>query len=174
MARVSRFKQRDSERSGFTALERELVKDKGRWVHPEELDAPPPSKRSLGGEGEIAQGQMRISTATTIPTEAENPTAYITAAGGITPNPHPYMRIAGSNAAVTITANPQIVAGKQSQVLTIFCVGSDVTLSHGTGFNLMGSSGFVMRSGAILNLMYGTADNVWQETSRLSYGGFGG
>ena len=174
MARVSRFKQRDSDRSGFTYPERELIKDKGRWVHPEELDVPPPSKRSLGGEGEIAQGQMRTSTATTIPTENENPTAYITAAGGITPNIHPYMRITGSNAAVTVTANPQIVAGKQSQVLTIFCVGSDVTLSHGTGLNLMGSAGFVMRSGAILTCMYNSGDTAWQEVSRLSYGGFGG
>lgn len=173
MQRVSRFKKRSSDRSGFDYKEIELIDDEGHLVGKDEFDQPPPSKLSLGGEGDISQGEMRSTTSLEIESSRLNPTFYITAAGGITPTfSHPYMRIAGSNQAVTVTANPQITRGRQNDVLTLHCVGSDITLSHGTGLNLMGSSGYLMRSGAILSLIYTTGDTAWQELSRSQ--GIGG
>ena len=61
MARRDRFRKRDSDRSGFTHLERQLVRDKGTLVGPEEFDQPPPSSKPLGGEGEISQGDLRAN-----------------------------------------------------------------------------------------------------------------
>ena len=56
MATISRFQLQDSHRDGFTRKKRSLVKD-GAWkVGADELDTPPPSKRPLGGEGDVAQG----------------------------------------------------------------------------------------------------------------------
>ena len=52
----------DSDRSGFTYFKRELIKDEGRWVHPEEFDEPPPHKKYIGGEGEANAGESRSKT----------------------------------------------------------------------------------------------------------------
>lgn len=49
----------DSDRSGFTYFKRELVKDEGKWVHPDEFDEPAPHKKYIGGEGEANTGEMR-------------------------------------------------------------------------------------------------------------------
>ena len=48
-----------SERSGFKYFRRELVKDKGNWVHPTEMDEPPPYNKYIGGEGETNSGNQR-------------------------------------------------------------------------------------------------------------------
>ena len=174
MARISRYKLKDSDRSGFTCHEIDMVKDSGVLVSPDEFDEPPPSKISLGGEGETSPGFIRSETSLTIDSWRENPTVYITAAGGISYSlVHPYMRISGSNNAVNISANPQITRGKQGDILSIMCVGSNVTLENGTGLNLMNSSAFVMQSGAVITLIYTSGDLAWQETSRSTYG-FGG
>lgn len=176
MPHVSRFKKRDSDRSGFTFLERELLKDTPWKVAPEEFDAPPPSKRSLGGEGDVS-GSPRVSATnaftiadTAVPTAVDNPIVYVLAAVGIAPSTHPFMRISGSNGAVNITANPQIVRGQEGQVLTLLCADSSVTLDHGTGLNLLGSGGYAMRSGDISVFMYHTGGTVWDETSRQRAG----
>lgn len=173
MPRISRFRRYNSDRSGFTYFKIGLVKDGPYLVAPDEFDQPPPSRRNLGGEGEIALGDMRAGsnftttvTNTDTPTGSLNPLVYITAAGGITPNTHPFMYIGGSNQAVTISANPQIVAGKQNQLLTLFCADSGVTLQNGNGIATMGSAIAVLTSGRIISFMYQTGGSVWQETSR--------
>ena len=149
-----------------------MMKDGQLIVLPDEYDAPPPSKKSLGGEGDISAGEARIGadfssiTETDIPTEVSNPVVYVTAAGGITPNPHPFMRLTGSNNAVTISADPQIVRGRQNQVLTLMGVGSDITIQNGTGLATMASAPFVISSGSVITFMYQSGGTVWQETSR--------
>ena len=180
MSRSYRFKVKDSDRSGFKYKQRELVKDGSFWVHPDELDEPAPSKISLGGEGDIS-GDTRSNssfittgTANILPVY-DHPTFYITAAGGITPDfNHSYMRVTGSNSAVTITANPRIGSGTQSQHLTLFCTDSQITINHGNGVNLMASQNLVLQSGGIATFIYTSGGSVWNETSRTPRGGFGG
>ena len=172
MPHVSRFKKKASDRSGFDFFERELLKDAPWKVAPDEFDTPPPSKRSLGGEGDIS-GEPRANSGFStisnydVPTEVENPIVYVLAANGITPSLHPFMRITGSNAAVDITANPQITAGKEGQVLNLVCIDSSVTLDDGTGVTMLNGIGYQMRSGDISVFMYHSSGTVgWQETSR--------
>ena len=52
----------DSDRSGFTYFKRELIKDNGKWVHPDEFDEPAPHKKYIGGEGESNTGEARSRT----------------------------------------------------------------------------------------------------------------
>ena len=178
MPHISRFKLRNSDRDGFTYKEITLLKQGALKVGGVEFDTPPPSRKSLGGEGDVAAGITRsnsdfssISTTDT-PAGFGHPTVYITAAGGITPSyAHPFMYIAGSNSNITVSANPQIVAGQQNDILTLACVGSSITLANGNGVALMGSARFVMDSGSIITLIYSTGGSVWQETSRTKQGG---
>ena len=170
MPRTNRFRKKTSDRSGFDYLERELIKEDGVWIGPDERDDPPPSKLSLGGEGDISRGSyFRDSTSTAIDSDRENPTFYITAAGGITPNyDHPYMRVTGSNGAITITANPRISVGIEGKVLTLFCTDSNITINNGNGVATVASQSLVMRSGSVAVFMYNTGDTAWKETSRVS------
>jgi hypothetical protein len=176
MPRISRFKRKVSDRSGFNCYEIEMVKDGAQKVSAEEYDTPPPSKISLGGGGDVSRGDMRSNSefniaGTETPTGYENPTVYITAAGGITASfTHPWMRVTGSTAAVTITADPQITRGMQGQVLTLQCVDSSITLSHATGINLMGSANtLTLNSGMVATFFYSTGGTVWNETSHGYY-----
>jgi len=56
MGRIPRDKRKyllkESDRSGFKYFKNELVRDKGKWVHPTEYDDPPPTPKPIGGEGE--------------------------------------------------------------------------------------------------------------------------
>ena len=56
MPRISRFKRKASDRSGFNCYEIEMVKDGAYKVSAEEYDTPPPSKISLGGGGDVSRG----------------------------------------------------------------------------------------------------------------------
>lgn len=170
MSKGQRFRKRISDRSGFDYLEHEMIKEDGVWIGPDERDDPPPSKLSLGGEGDISRGTyFRDSTSTAIDADKENPTFYITAAAGINPTfSHPYMRVTGSNSAVTITANPRIVAGRESQVLTLFCTDSSITINNGNGVATMGSQNLRLDSGSVATFIFTTGANVWHETSRVS------
>lgn len=92
----------------------------------------------------------------------------ITAAGGITPT-NPIMRIQGSGGAVAISANPQIAAGVDGQVLVIEG-GNDtntVTIADGNGLHLHGGS-FVMADQGSITLIYNATLSQWQESSRNS------
>ena len=172
----SRFRKRTSDISGFDYIEIEMIREKSLWIGSDERDDPPPSKLPLGGEGEISQGTyFRSLTSLTIDSERDNPVRYITAGGGITADlTHPYVRVVGSNNNVTITANPRISTGRQSQVLTLFGVGSSITLNNGNGVALMASAPFVINSGSVITFIYNTGGTVWQETSRYNGIGIGG
>ena len=152
------------------------VKD-GPWiVHGGERDQPPPSRRPLGGEGDVSGEPLADAgfalgvAATTASALNAIPTTYITAAGGIQPSfTFPWMRVSGSNAAVTVTAVPAIARGQQNQVLTLQCVDSAVTLSHGSAnaINFMDSrASLQMTSGLIVTFFFNTANQAWNEVSR--------
>lgn len=79
----------------------------------------------------------------------------------------PWMLISGSNQNVVLNDVPQILAGRQSQILSVQGVGSSVTISNGNGVQLMGGSPFSITSGAIINFIYNSGNTVWQETSRF-------
>ena len=49
----------DSDRSGFSYFKRELKKDDGKWVHPDEFDEPAPYSKYIGSEGDKNTGEMR-------------------------------------------------------------------------------------------------------------------
>ena len=174
MARISRFKLRDSDRDGFTRKERSLVKDAPWKVGAEEHDTPPPSKRSLGGEGDVNTGEslpgndFQIGDLAT-PAAYDHPLNYITAAGGITVSTaHPWMYVVGSLANVTLSADPQITAGVEGQQLTLVGAGSAVTLVNSAGCALWQGRPFRVDSGSIIVLMYNTAGSLWTELSRTT------
>ena len=176
MARGLRFKKRVSDRSGFDYLESEMVKEDGSWIHSSEVDASPPSKLSLGGEGEITRGRyFRSATNITVTDSGyDNPVQYITAAAGITPSfVHPYMRVVGSNANINLTADPQVGIATEGKVLTLYGVGSTITLENGTGLATTGSAPFVLGSGNSITFIYNSGNTAWNETSRYSGEGFG-
>ena len=174
MAHVSRFKLRDSDRDGFTRKEQSLVKDAPWKVGPDEYDTAPPSRKSLGGEGDVNKNDILSSNTFEIgdvatPSAYDNPVNYITAAGGITPSfVHPWMFVVGSNANVTLSANPQIAAGVEGKKLTVYGVGSTIRIIHGNGVVMVGSQPCVVDSGQLISFLY-TASNgtaAWRETSR--------
>lgn len=171
MSRSERFRLKLSDRSGFQYKKIELVKDGASWVGPDEYDEPPPSRISLGGEGDISQGvYFNASTSTAI--FYENPTFYIDGNSSLSapneslPKTNPYMRVSGSNGAVTLSANPAINAGAVGQVLTLFCTDSSITINNGNGVSLMASRPMVMNSGSTISFIYTDSGNAWQETSR--------
>lgn len=90
----------------------------------------------------------------------------ITAASGITPTA-PLMRVQGNGGAITVTANPQIVAGIDGQVLIV--EGNDdtntVTLADGTGLHLH-SGAFTLGAHDTIVLVYDANQSEWQEQSR--------
>lgn len=91
----------------------------------------------------------------------------ITAAGGITVT-KAIMRVAGDGGAIDITANPQIVAGTDGQVVIIQGTHdtNTVTLDDGTGLAL--SAQCVLAAQDNITLMYDSGDSEWIETSRTT------
>ena len=172
MAHISRFQLVDSDRDGFTRKKVSLVKDTAWKVGGDEKDVPPPSKRSLGGEGESSVGDALTANDFQIgdlatPAAYDNPINYLTAAGGITPSfVHPWMYVVGSLSNITISANPQMVVGVEGKVVTLYGVGSTVRIVHGTGLILTGSAPMVIGSGDVISFMYNTGNAAWRELSR--------
>lgn len=166
-SRISRYRKRESDRSGFDYKRFTMINDEGSLVGPDEFDTPPPSDRHLGGEGDVSVGDMRSNADTdyTTPSENDRRTFYITSGGGISySDVDPWLYIVGSNETVDITKNPQITSAPHNRVLTLECVGSSVVLEDGSGLSLR--KAFVMDSGAIISLIYNATDNLWYETSR--------
>lgn len=175
--RKSKYLKETSQRSGFdnwdfdgeTFHKRwEGIKDKGVLVSPEEFDEPPLSTKSLGGADITRSNTRPNGDTTTTPSATAEVIHYITAAGGITIpstwSPGSRFLIVGSNLNITVSANPQIVAGLSNQIVAIECIGSSVTLTNGNGLRLRKQ--FTMDSGAILNIIYKSDDTVWSEISR--------
>uniref|UniRef100_A0A6M3X5M2 Uncharacterized protein n=1 Tax=viral metagenome TaxID=1070528 RepID=A0A6M3X5M2_9ZZZZ len=91
----------------------------------------------------------------------------ITAAGGITVT-KAIMRIVGDGAAIDITADPQIVAGTDGQIVILQGTSdaNTVTLDDGTGLAL--SAQCVLANQDTITLIYDAGDSEWIETSRTT------
>ena len=170
--RVSRFKRRLSDRSGFKDWEISMVKD-GPWkVSADEYDTPPPSRLSLGGEGDVAVGQaislpFVISMVTAPFVTSDIPVQVLLASNQVSPSTvHPWVRIAGSGGTVDLTSNPQMTAGREGQIQTLECVSNNVILDNATGLNMASSASYNMGSGAIITFVYTTGGTVWNEIWR--------
>ncbi len=188
---TGRFRIYVSDRSGFefgfqpitsrpNAYGRESgkpVQDVNVRVAPNEFDTPPPSKKSLGGEGDVSNGNVRANS-----DFATNSNAFIvqsanlvsvSSSNSINWNNYPWTYIYGSLLTQTMAVNPQVVAGAQSKQITLVCISNQITVINGSGLTLR-STQFQMNSGSILCLMYQTSNNTWFETSRsLLYGDLG-
>ncbi len=91
----------------------------------------------------------------------------ITAGGGITVTKS-VMKIQGSGAAVDISANPQITAGTDGQIL-VLKGGSDtntVKFDNGTGISLTDGLSFTLGNKDTITLIYDATDAEWIEISR--------
>ncbi len=91
----------------------------------------------------------------------------ITAGGGVTVT-NTVMRISGSGGAVDITANPQVVAGIDGQVVMLIGTSdtNTVKFDDATGLQLAGAVSFTMGIGDTLTLMYDGTNSVWSELGR--------
>lgn len=156
--------------NAYTRESGKPVLDQGLKVAPSEFDSPPPSKKSLGGAD--ISGDVRAnsdfatpSNVNVIPPESTKIIVSVNSSTSISWNKEPVVYIAPALANQTMAVNPQIVAGTQSQQITLQCVGSNVTLLNGSGLTLY-SANYLMGSGALLSLFYSQTDNTWHETSR--------
>jgi hypothetical protein len=100
-------------------------------------------------------------------------TQTITAAGGITTAmlalSH-IIRVVGDGGAIDITANPQIAAGTDGQIIEL--VGTHdtntVKFDDGTGLKLVGAASATLGLGDCLNLRYNATGAVWRERFRAN------
>ena len=147
----------DCDICGFTFKKKDLIRHKGLLVDKPCLDeADPDSKYPWGFYGKQDAGAKTVTD--------------ITAAGGIT-RTELYMLIQGSSAAVTITADPQIAAGTDKDLLTLEG-NSDtytVTLSDGTGVSLRAGKAITLKQGTVISFVYSSDDSLWVETSRSNF-----
>lgn len=154
------------------------INDLGLKVNGESYDMPPPSKKSLGGEGDISgdprqgSGQTSYADAFAIPTESVKNIVYVNSSSSIAWNTDPIVYIVGSNASQVMSVTPQLSAGVQNQQIALECVGSSVTLINGSGITILGFSRVVMNSGAVSVFVYQTDGTAWNLTSFNPTGGF--
>ena len=176
-----RFRWWNSERSGFQFGFQPLteapnqysredgrpVYDKGLLVAPDEFDTPPPSTKSLGGQGEIGTGARTDAESTATPADGLIPVAYLSASTKVlwTFNNVP-VYVVGSNLAVTLDANP-LALGPHGTYISIMGVGSAVTINSGNGitFDFLNVPSIVLNSGSIATLISNATDSTWHVTS---------
>jgi hypothetical protein len=96
-------------------------------------------------------------------------TVNISAASGLTVTKG-IMRVQGNGGAVDITANPQIAAGSDGQIVIIKGQSdtNTVKFDHGSGLSLQSSLSFVLGYKDTLTLMYDAVDAEWIEISRTN------
>lgn len=186
-----KFENYNCDRCKFKYRRSELKLQKGLLVCPPCYDD---IRESKGINMEIG-GSPRSDADTT--TAVESPTIFtITAAGGITTYHSNdtessrsvtleveksvsfgsvyYMKIVGATAALDITADPQIVAGQNEDLLTIHGTSdtNTVLLEDGTGVELRGGVSFTIGNNDVISLVYDTAKSQWVEVARNENGGF--
>ena len=91
----------------------------------------------------------------------------ITAVGGITVT-KAIMRIVGDGGAIDITANPQIAAGTDGQVVIIQGTSDANTVKLDDGNGLALSASITLAAQDNITLMYDSGDSEWIETSRTT------
>ena len=175
--RKKRYLLRDSDRSGFTYRNVELVLDEGNLVGGDEFDAPPPSKKLFPAEGEVSPGDTRSDyTSYSNPVATQPVVQTIGATDQIkldkqTDNANQYTYIQsiayvdGVTDGVAITSNPQVVASNHGDFLVVQGAGTSFVLRTGYGLRLY-TDIISMTSGRQLNLIYDATNSLWTETSR--------
>jgi len=142
------------------------IEQGGLKVSPLSYDTPPPSKKSLGGEGDIS-GDPRpdsnfqpASDAFIIPPESRDVIVNVDSSSSISWNTEPIVYLSTS-VNLTMAVNPQVVSGQQGQLIAIQAVGSSITLINGSGLTFdFQSSQIRMNSGGIATLLYSVTDNT--------------
>lgn len=187
----NKFENYNCDRCKFKYRRTKLKLQKGLLVCPHCYDD---VKESKGINMKLG-GSPRSDADTT--TAVESPTIFtITAAGGITTyhsNDNEtsrsvtlevgesisfgsvyYMKIVGATAALDITADPQIVAGQNKDLLTIHGTSdtNTVLLEDGAGVELRGGVSFTIGNNDVISLVYDTAKSKWVEVARNENGGF--
>lgn len=150
----------------------------GLKVAPLSYDTPPPSKKSLGGKGDVS-GDPRAnsnpspaSDAFIVPPESTRITVLVTSSSSIAWNNEPIVYLSTS-VNLTMAVNPQLLSGFQGQQIAIQCVNSSITLKSGSGITFDFSASQVkMNSGSIGTMLYNATDNTWHMTSFNPQGGF--
>ena len=166
------FKPITSRPNAYTREAGKPVQDLNLKVSPDEFDSPPPSKQPLGGEGDISNASVAPnsnfdtpSNAFVIPANSTKVIISVNSSTAIAWNQEPWNYVSGTLVNQTMKVNPQIVAGAQGQQITLFGVGSSITIQNGSGLTLY-TNAFTIDSGSIINFFYSATDNTWHETSR--------
>ena len=78
------------------------------------------------------------------------------------------MRIQGSGGAIDITADPQIAAGSDGQMIILKgeSNANTVKLDNGAGLALQGAVPFTMGAGDMIKFVYDAGNSIWYEISR--------
>lgn len=161
------FKPITSLPNAYTRESGKPTLDKGLKIAPSEFDSPPPSQKSLGGEGDISGDPRSNSDSGTpsnvylIPPESQKVVVSVTSSNSISWNLEPVVYLSTS-LNLTMAVNPQLIAGGSLQTITLMCVGSNVTLNNGSGLTLR-TNKYLMSSGSLISFIY---DSAWLETSR--------
>ena len=177
--RKKKYLLRDSDRSGFTHRNIELFNDNGSLVAGDEFDTPPPSNKLYPDEGGVSSGDVRPnSTDYGIQAKDVPQVLYLNTASQITLNHQvdnagaytfnkSMVYVSGSNSAVALSSDPQIVSSSHQDFLTVQGVGSSVILKTGSGLRLY-TSILRLDSGSLVTFIYNATDGLWCETSRMA------
>lgn len=176
MAKKRRYQLRDSDRSGFTFREIELVNDNGALVGPDEFDTPPPSNRLYPDEGGVSDGDTRsnytsYAAINVRPTQIVNPSDQINLmfqkdnSNFQIKNPLTLFYVAGVSSQTVLTSNPQVPSSNHGDKICIECTSNNLVMRNGNGLRLY-SNIINMNSGFLVNLIYNATDGLWCETSR--------
>jgi DNA-directed RNA polymerase subunit RPC12/RpoP len=76
------------------------------------------------------------------------------------------MHVVGNADVISVTADPQIVAGQNGDVLTLVGVSNSFPVSFFNGRGLDLTDTIKLEEGVIITLVYSTTDSLWHETSR--------
>jgi len=81
-----------------------------------------------------------------------------------------YMQIVGDGV-IDITADPQIAAGSDGDILTLEGTSdtNTVKLENGTGLSLISGESYIIKDNYIMTLVYDLSASLWREASRGIY-----
>lgn len=177
MAKKKRYLLRDSDRSGFTFRDIELVSDDGHLVGPDEFDAPPPSPKIYKDEGGVSPDEYQRNNWDSYAATKDRTTQIINPTDEINlvfaqdntnfqiKNPLALFYVAGVSAQTILTSDPQIPASTHGDKISVQCTSNNLIIRNGSGLRLY-TEIYNMRSGDLVNLVYNATDGLWCESSR--------
>lgn len=174
---MSGLQKYNSDRSGFAYRKSDLKKERGLLVAADELD----DLSKIEQPNSCWDSPREDSLTVTAASEA---TVFDIAVGGVTAlkqsttyrqdGAHTayYMLVAGDSGPIDITANPQIIAGTDGNILTLegTCNTNTLLLEDGNGLSLYKGWSITLKDGVVITLVYTKADTTWREVSRTTGG----